>query len=184
MALVSISLFERTGNSPMVDTSITNIGLKSSGDPETTAYADYPIQRPTSGTVRSYTKNVYARIVTGDTPCRAPIITLSGSVTGSIASGYQGTNNGIKLYYTLRNTYIPPEQTATGTEWTGQTISPDMSTIDPTSATSRPSILAASTLYYTEFIVFQLEVASDPDWQEYGNIPELKFKIVCDEEEA
>ena len=53
---------------------------------------------------------------------------------------------------------------------------PNLSTVGPTSATSRPIVLTGNNDYYTQYFVTQMRVL-EAEWDNIGNTDELKFTL-------
>ena len=177
---ITIDIFERTGD-PFTDEEVTNNNWKNDGLLDSLyKYYYYPIRRPEDPVwvKHSVTKYIYATI-TGT-------FELAKRVRWKITG--LGLASGCRLYLGQTENYVEPTDAVNGALVYGNTdplyIYPNISTVGPTSATSRDNALvnpAGTTTYYTDFLCTQLWV-DDTDVY-VGNTDTITFQLELDEYE-
>lgn len=168
-----------------VNTLITNIGLKASGSSEDTSFAVYPIIRPTTAPL-SYSYEYYTYFKLSGTYAKGSRvrIVLSGYPNNPAPTGFEGPEEGLRLYYRLTNTYSTPDGNYDGDlvfyDGTTLTLYPKISTIGPTTGLAYHQYLDANTTYFTQYVKLVV-IAEQAD--SFGNMGEVKLECFVDEYE-
>lgn len=172
---INVDIFEVTGTSPGLSTSITNLNTKSSSL-VTDSYVLYPIRRPISaGTSYSYQKYVYFKINSS--------VKIKNVQIQFVPDTVGATTN--SLYYKFTNTYAAPNNsidssTTLISSSVTTTLNPNLSITSPELATSRIITLQPNTDYYSNYIVIQNRVGYVASLSDVGNGQSYKFKVIFD----
>lgn len=188
---ILIDLYERTGPAglPIDEVSFNNNWKSEDRQDSLYKYYYYPIKRP-EGDV--WVNHSVPRFMFGK---------ISGTFSEIKRVRWKieglGLNSGLRLYLKRTHTYIEPTNTFDGSLVYGNTdplyIFPNLSTVGPTSATTRIESLTANTTYYTDFVMSQLwvddtNVLLDGSTEvsgtnAVGNTTPITFQLICDEYE-
>lgn len=175
---ILIELFERTGPSGApVDEAATNNNWKSEDRRDSLyKYYYYPIKKPEGDVwvIHSVPRFLFGRISGTFSEIKRVRWKITGLSMGS----------GLRLYLKQTHTYIEPTNDFDGSLIYGNSnplyIFPNLSTVNPTSASTRVTSLNANTTYYTDFIKSQLWV---DEAASVGNTTPVTFELICDEYE-